>query len=69
MGFLQQAVNTYTNLSGQIEDCLLFHIQSNKDAVKYFLKTPDELRDDNYARLHYGLYRNITIQAGPKYAN
>lgn len=69
VGFLQQAVNTCTNLSGRIEDCPLFHIQSDEDAAKCFLKTPDELRDDNCAGPRRGLCGNVTIQAGPGYAN
>lgn len=41
--FLQSAVNNCTNLSGQIEDCPLFDIQSSDDFSSCKIKLPDAL--------------------------
>lgn len=63
--FLQQAVNTCTNLSGEIQDCPLFNIQSDNDAAQCTLDTPDDLKNDNSEGPRNGLAINVPIQPGP----
>jgi hypothetical protein len=66
--FLQSAVDTCTNESGQISDCPLFDIQSDADAATCTFKMPSELDDDNCAGPRDGLCGNVPIQSGPAYA-
>ncbi|PSK36616.1 WSC domain-containing protein 2 [Elsinoe australis] len=66
--FLQQAVDTCTNLSGNIQDCPLFDIQTDATASECTFKEPSVLKGDNVAGPRDGLPVNIPIQAGPGYA-
>jgi hypothetical protein len=66
--FLQSAVDTCTNASGQIEDCPLFHIQSDADSQKCFFPEVDIVKGDNPLGPRDGLPINVPIQAGPAYA-
>lgn len=63
--FLQQAVNQCTNLSGQIQDCPLFDIQSDATASQCTFTPPDMLKNDNVAGPRQGLPVGVPIQAGP----
>jgi hypothetical protein len=67
--FLQDAVNTCTNPSGQITDCPLFNIQTEEEGAKCKFKTPEALVEDNCAGPADGLCGNVPIQAGPDYAS
>lgn len=66
--FLQSAVDTCTNLSGEIQDCPLFDIQSDDDAAQCLFDVPDVLADDNPAGPRDGLPVSVPIQSGPEYA-
>jgi hypothetical protein len=67
--FLQDAVNTCTNPSGEITDCPLFNIQTQEEGAKCKIATPEALVDDNCAGPAEGLCGNVPIQAGPEYAS
>jgi hypothetical protein len=47
--FLQQAIQTCTNLTGNLEDCGLFqpHLVSQEDASKCHLKVPEMIANEN----------------------
>ncbi|KAK4964909.1 hypothetical protein LTR66_012202 [Elasticomyces elasticus] len=66
--FLQSAINQCTNLSGQIQDCPLFNIQTDEEAAKCTIDIPEVLADDNPAGPRDGLAVNVPIQSGPAYA-
>ncbi|KAF4556592.1 Hypothetical protein D9617_1g084700 [Elsinoe fawcettii] len=66
--FLQQAVDTCTNLSGNIQDCSIFDIQTDYTAAECKFKEPAIIKGDNAAGPRDGLPINIPIQAGPGYA-
>lgn len=44
---LRQAVNTCTNMSGRIDDCPVFELQSQNDAAQCNLNTPSLLSSEN----------------------
>ncbi|GAB7351152.1 hypothetical protein MBLNU459_g1605t1 [Dothideomycetes sp. NU459] len=67
--FLQSAVDTCTNASGEIQDCPLFDIQSDSVAAQCTFKEPDELSDDNPLGPRDGLPISVPIQSGPAYAS
>jgi hypothetical protein len=60
--YLQNAVNTCTNLSGQIEDCPLFDIQGD---IPCFLDVPPALADEPVSRGLPQLPGRVAIQSGP----
>lgn len=64
-GFLQQAVDTCTNPSGQVQDCPLFNLQDDSIAAQCTFPEPSALAADNPAGPRQGLVGNIPIQAGP----
>lgn len=66
--FLQDAVNTCTNPSGNIADCPLFTLQTEEEAAKCHFEVPEVLADDNCAGPAEGLCGNVPVQAGPGYA-
>ena len=65
--FLQQALDTCTNQSGEISDCPLFTIdrESPKDCK---FETPKELKDDDCHGPRDGLPVDVPIQYGPELA-
>lgn len=67
--FLQEAVDTCTNASGEIQDCALFDIQSDATAAQCTFKEPTELSDDNPLGPRDGLAISVPIQSGPAYAS
>ena len=67
--FLQSAVDTCTNPSGEIEDCPLFDVISEEEAAKCTLNMPKVLAKDDCAGPSDGLCGNVPIQYGPGYAS
>lgn len=67
--FLQQAVDTCTNASGEIQDCALFDIQSDSDAATCAFEIPELITDDDIEGVRDGLALSIPIQSGPAYAS
>ncbi|QIX02176.1 hypothetical protein AMS68_007693 [Peltaster fructicola] len=63
--FLQNAVNTCTNLSGEVSDCPLFNLQSDADAAKCKFTMPDALKDDIPLGPRDGLPVSVPVQYGP----
>ncbi|KAL1304225.1 hypothetical protein AAFC00_000645 [Neodothiora populina] len=67
--FLQNAVDTCTNASGEIEDCPLFNIQDDSTAAQCTFEMPEVLADEDCeGPLDDGLPVSVPIQAGPGYA-
>ena len=67
--FLQSAVDTCTNASGQIEDCPLFNIQTEAEEGQCKIKDVAEIADDNpLGPREDGLPVAVPIQSGPDYA-
>lgn len=66
--FLQSAVDTCTNASGEIEDCALFDIQTDDVAATCTFEEPEEVSEDNPAGPRDGLAIGVPIQSGPAYA-
>lgn len=68
--FLQQAVDTCTNASGQIEDCALFNIQTEAEEQSCSFATVDKISGDNaLGPRENGLPIDVPIQSGPAYAS
>lgn len=65
--FLRDAVNTCTNLSGQIEDCPLFTIQDSSVYSNCNLTEPISLVKENVVN-PIGLPGNVPVISGPGYA-
>jgi hypothetical protein len=63
--FLQDAINTCLNLSGQAQDCHLFTRQNDSISTSCFLDMPAELRQENYQGLIPSLPGNVAISTGP----
>ncbi|KAK5119867.1 hypothetical protein LTR85_007193 [Meristemomyces frigidus] len=63
--FLQQALDTCTNESGEISDCDLFTIQSDAVGAECTFDMPDVLADDNVEGPRTGLPVGVPIQYGP----
>ena len=66
--FLQSAIDTCTNLSGEIEDCALFDIQSDTDAAQCTFEMPSVLKIDQAEGPREGLAVDIPLQYGPNEA-
>lgn len=66
--FLQQAIDECTNQSGQISDCPLFTLQSDKDAAKCTFDMPKELKNDDATGPCEGLPVGVPVQYGPEMA-
>ena len=67
--FLQQAVDTCTNLSGEVEDCPLFSLQSQSDAQQCQLDLPSSIASENTTGPRQGLPGNVQVTYGPAPAN
>ncbi|KAF2179811.1 hypothetical protein K469DRAFT_296481 [Zopfia rhizophila CBS 207.26] len=67
--FLQEAVKTCTNPSGNIADCPIFDLQTEAEGAKCKFKMPDILKNDNCAGPADGLCGNVPVQNGPGYAS
>ena len=63
--FLQKAVNQCTNLSGQIEDCPLFDIQSPDAYSNCNITLPSAIVDENVVGPMPTLPGNVPIVSGP----
>jgi hypothetical protein len=69
-GFLQQAVDTCTNPSGQVQDCPLFDLQDDGPMGNCKLDMPSQLKDEDDVDPRSGsLPGNVPIQYGPGYAS
>ena len=66
--FLQEALDTCQNPSGDIEDCSLFDIQSDSDAAKCTFQIPEELKADDVEGPRDGLAIDVPVQWGPEQA-
>lgn len=66
--FLQEALDTCTNSSGQIEDCPLFNIQSDEIAAECTYDVPAAIKDDMPLGPRQGLPVSVPIQYGPQNA-
>ncbi|KAK3073794.1 hypothetical protein LTR53_004318 [Teratosphaeriaceae sp. CCFEE 6253] len=64
--FLQSALDTCGNPSGDIQDCPLFNIQSDEEAAKCNFDMPKSLLDDDVFGPRDGLAVNIPLQNGPE---
>jgi hypothetical protein len=67
--FLQDAVNTCTNLSGQIEDCPLFDIQSSDAYSNCNITVPSAIAKEDVVGAMSNLPGNVPIVSGPAPAN
>lgn len=67
--FLQSAVDTCTNPSGEVSDCPLFDIQDDSDAKQCFFDMPEQLQEDNCEGPRDGLCGGVPVQHGPEYAS
>ncbi|GAD91825.1 hypothetical protein PVAR5_0406 [Paecilomyces variotii No. 5] len=63
--FLQQAVDTCTNPSGEVEDCPLFDIQSDNDQIQCHFDVPSDLLDEDVL-FHHGLPGGLQLSWGPE---
>ncbi|KAJ9634225.1 hypothetical protein H2199_009055 [Coniosporium tulheliwenetii] len=59
--FLQKAIDTCTNPSGNIEGCPLFKIQSPEDAARCHFVVPEPLIADECGGPRKGLCGNVTV--------
>lgn len=66
--YLQQALDTCTNPSGQISDCPLFTLQDDSDAAQCTFELPEVLHGDDCDGPRDGLPVNVPIQYGPENA-
>ncbi|KAF8848098.1 hypothetical protein BDZ45DRAFT_698671 [Acephala macrosclerotiorum] len=67
--FLQQAVDTCTNLSGQIEDCPLFTIQDSSAYSNCNVTLPSAIAQENVVGPISTMPGNPVIAYGPGYAS
>jgi hypothetical protein len=67
-GFLQNAVDTCTSLSGEIYDCPLFTIQDDSVSSACQFPIPAALESENAEDPGSELPGNVQIQSGPAYA-
>lgn len=64
--FLQQALDTCQNPSGEISDCPLFKIQKDTECAKCTFDVPEDLMDDDCHGPREGLPVGVPIQYGPE---
>lgn len=63
--FLQKAVDTCKNMSGDVKDCPLFTLQSDNTAAQCTFPVPSAVADDNVPGPRQGLPVSVPIQSGP----
>ncbi|OJJ95429.1 hypothetical protein ASPACDRAFT_36013 [Aspergillus aculeatus ATCC 16872] len=66
---LQQAVDTCTNMSGEVTECPVFTLQSDEKQDECRFSVPDALKNEDVNYHKGGLPNNIAIQSGPAYAS
>lgn len=66
--FLQQAVDTCTNPSGEVSDCPLFTLKSDDEAAKCTFDMPDAVKHDDVTGPCDGLPVGVPIQTGEEQA-
>lgn len=64
--FLGQAINTCTSMTGEIQDCPLFTIQSDSTAAQCTFPMPGGLENDDLMGPRDGLPIDVPIQYGPE---
>jgi len=67
-GFLQEACDQCTNLSGLIQDCPLFDIQTDEVAAQCLIPLPPAIASEDVLGPAAELPGNPAIQSGPGYA-
>ncbi|KAE8384781.1 hypothetical protein BDV23DRAFT_188874 [Aspergillus alliaceus] len=68
-GVLEKAVKRCTNLSGRVEDCDVFDIQSEADQRKCKLRVPALLKNEDVYSHKGGIPNDVAIEYGPAYAS
>lgn len=66
--FLQSALDTCQNPSGDIQDCPLFEFQTDAEAAKCTFDMPRELKNDACQGPREGLAVDVPVQYGPEEA-
>ncbi|KAK4551233.1 hypothetical protein LTR86_011280 [Recurvomyces mirabilis] len=66
--FLQKALDTCQNLSGMIQDCPLFDLQSDSIGANCTFVMPESLRNEDPFGPRHGLPGNNPVQYGPEQA-
>lgn len=66
--FLQQAVDTCTNLSGEVSDCPLFDLQDDEAQGECRFDVPYAVKAEDVFAHPTGIPGNVPIQSGPAYA-
>lgn len=66
--FLQQAVDTCTNPSGEVSDCPLFDLQDDEAQGRCQFSVPYVVKAEDVYSHTSGIPGNVPIQSGPAYA-
>ncbi|KAJ5688885.1 hypothetical protein N7462_003277, partial [Penicillium macrosclerotiorum] len=67
-GVLQDAVDTCTSATGEVDDCGVFDIQTETKERECFFDMPEALESENVEMHANGLPGDMAIQWGPAYA-
>ncbi|KAI9783381.1 MAG: hypothetical protein M1839_003916 [Geoglossum umbratile] len=67
--FLQSAIDTCINLSGKVEDCPLFELQTQSKQQEFKISVPSDLQSEDCSGPRAGLPGGVPIQRGPGYAS
>ncbi|KAI5301406.1 hypothetical protein KEM56_001753 [Ascosphaera pollenicola] len=67
-GVLQKAIDTCTNLSGLVEDCSIFSLQTQDEERQCLVDIPDAIKDEDAFFAEDGLPGGVPIYDGPGYA-
>jgi hypothetical protein len=65
--FLQSAVDTCTSLSGRIQDCPLFTIQTEAESQQCHIKVPSAIASEDVSGPLAGLPGGVNVNYGPGY--
>ncbi|KAE8147040.1 hypothetical protein BDV25DRAFT_41151 [Aspergillus avenaceus] len=68
-GVLDKAIKKCTNLSGRIEDCDVFDIQTESDQRQCKFDLPRILKNEDLYSHEGGIPNDIVIESGPAYAS
>lgn len=68
-GVLQDAIDTCTSLTGEVELCPVFELQSQDKQQQCFFKEPAALKNENTHMHANGLPGGMAIEWGPAYAS
>lgn len=67
-GVLEQAIKQCTNLSGRVQDCPVFNLQSEADQRQCQFVQPEALGGEQYELNPDGLPGKVPVMRGPGYA-